>query len=59
MGENTMKSNIKVVESNNIQEFTKLVNNYNELFDVFATQTHVTVVHDKTIYTAIIFHRIK
>ena len=54
-----MKSNIKVVESDNIQEFTKLVNNYNELFEVFATQTHVTVVHDKTIYTAIIFHRIK
>jgi len=54
-----MKSNIKVVESSDLQEFTKLVNNYNELFDVFATQTHVTNVHDKTVYSAVIFHRVK
>jgi len=58
-----MKSKIITVESEDIQEFTKLVNNYNDLFDVFATQTHVNTVETgsgyKMVYTAVIFYRVK
>lgn len=52
-----MKTMIKMVESDDKLEFVKLVNNLNELYNVFATQTHVTQVVDKLVYTAILFHR--
>jgi len=52
-----MKTKIMVVESEDIQDFQKQVNNANDLFNVFATQSHVTMVLDKLVYTAVIFFR--
>ncbi len=46
---------IRLVESEDKQEFEKLVNNLNDTFNVFATQTHVTMVCDKLVYTAVVF----
>ena len=49
---------IKTIEAQNIEEFDKLVNEFDEKYLVFATQTHIVDLENmQTKYYAVIFHR--
>lgn len=46
------------VESNNLSHFTKELDRISSVYEVFATQTHITKDADgEFIYTAICFYR--
>jgi len=53
-----MKTKVKVIEAESVSEFEKKINEINNLFQVFATQTHTTMVQDKIYYTAVLFYRV-
>lgn len=48
---------VKIIQTDNLKEFEETVNERSKELNAFATQTHVTVVHDKIWYTAVLFHK--
>jgi hypothetical protein len=53
----TQTKNITIQE-NDLAEFTKKLNEFNEKEKVFATQTHVTAINGGLTYTAVLFCRV-
>ena len=45
------------IQSDSLSQFTSAVNEFGKTNDVRFTQTHVTVVVDKPVYTAILFYK--
>jgi len=52
-----MKTKVIVVEESTVEAFQNTINMHNANHQVFATQTHTSVVHDCIIYTAVLFLR--
>ena len=52
-----MITKIKTIESDNLVVFESKINIANMTHNVFATQTHVTMILDKLVYTAVLFYR--
>ncbi len=48
---------IKIFECELITELEEVLNTFNIKNNVFATQTHVNVVHSKLICTAVVFYK--
>ena len=54
-----MTNKVHVIESVYKEQFENEINTFCSLFNVFATQTHVTSANGVLIYTAVLFFKVE